>query len=191
MSSFLDVLTGWKVFLAAQGATKSGTLCANHVHRHHNLNVNLLEREKMLIDCTEANTWLMAASGEQSVAQMWAGRADTHPLLSGEEAQTHAEIGTGLAGQIVDFLHLLQDGRRKPWGRQTQTHSTQSCFKYGERRQSKFSLTGCKRQAQQPSDDRNSWCRLLIKRSCSILHIKMMLVISLIRLVCIPTWWWF
>lgn len=124
MSSFLDVLTGWKVFLAAQGVTKSGTLCANHVHRHHNLNVNLLEREKMLIDCTEANTWLMAASGEQSVAQMWVGRADTHPLLSGEEAQTHAEIGTGLAGQIVDFLHLLQDGRRKPWGRQTQTQSS-------------------------------------------------------------------
>lgn len=46
-------------------------------------------------------------------------QSDTHPFLSGEEAETDAQAGAGLAGQLVDFLHFLQHCRWKPWGGKT------------------------------------------------------------------------
>lgn len=44
------------------------------------------------------------------------GEPETYPFLSGEEAETDTETGTGLAGQLIDFLDFVQYGRWKPWG---------------------------------------------------------------------------
>lgn len=40
-------------------------------------------------------------------------KADTYPFLSGEKAETQAEAGTRLTGQLTDILDFLNYGRWK------------------------------------------------------------------------------
>lgn len=78
-----------------------------HSAREYNADNKRYNRQKV-------NRFLL--TGIQTKLSICPGEVGTYPFLFGEEAETDAETGAGLAGQLIDFLHFLHYGRWKPWG---------------------------------------------------------------------------